>query len=205
MIDGIYHEDDTLDHLFDCTKELELNDPMVSFLPTESNPEEGEDYLSTQDMLHLLTNSKSIYEQSIQKYIHFKDNNRLFDPNTGKVYLKFRLHMGKTLQQKTQPRQYTRHIRDRWARKNNHEFKYSKVQQMNQYKIGFFSKLREGSNLIEIGNDFIKEAEKFIQTKISKADTEGNTAEISVLRSLYSGDFKIVRSNLRGIDQEGHQ
>ena len=26
---------------------------------------------------------------------------------------------------------------------------------MNQYKIGFFSSISEGSNLIEIGNDFI--------------------------------------------------
>ena len=205
MRDGIYHEDDMLDHLFDCTKELELNDPHVTFLPTEPTPEEGEDQLTTKEMLQLLTNSNTLYEKSIRKYIHFKDNNGLFDQNTGKVYLKLRLRLGKTLQQKTQARQYTRQIRDRWARKHRHEFKYSEVQQMNQYKIGFFSNISEGSNLIEIGNDFIKEVKKFIQVKITNADSEGNAAEVSVLRSLYSEDLKIVRSNLRGIDQEGNQ
>ena len=143
--EGTYHEDDTLDHLFDCTKELELNDDKVTFLPVEKTPEEEEQQLTTQNMLELLKDAKSLYETTIRKYIHFKDSNGLIDENTGKVYLKIRLRLGRPVINRTEARKYTRQIRDRWARKNKHEFKFSEVQQMNQYKIGFFSNISKGS------------------------------------------------------------
>lgn len=157
--DRTYHKDDTLDHLYDCTKELELNNEKVTFLPVEKNLEEEEEQITTQSMLDLLKDSKSLYKNTIRKYIHFKDNNGLIDTNTGKVYLQLRLRLGTTVLNRQEARKYTCQIRDRWARKNNHEFKFLKVQQMNQYKIGFFSNLSKGSNVIEIGNDFIKEAD----------------------------------------------
>lgn len=52
-------------------------------------------------MIEVLKITTTIYDTTIKKYFHYQDRKGIYDPNTGKVYMKVNLRLGKPLAKKT--------------------------------------------------------------------------------------------------------
>ena len=124
-------------------------------MPTTLIPEEGEDIIYQDQMTEILQNAPTIYDATIKKYFHYQDRTGIYDKNTGKVYMKVKLRLSKPLSNKHEARGYATPIFKQWARPGDHTIFHSDVQQMNQYKIGFFTNICKWSNYNELRTDFV--------------------------------------------------